>query len=250
MRVENKTAYIQQSKTNKSKCCTEKACTHLDEKQSSKVKVASFVGSTAGIALSIAGILYGLKKSGSPTKFMNLRYGEKEVIALGASSIVGGLAGGSLFDKKSNLKPKLREGIRQLAGNILAPVGLLAVNLKLLEKSKLALPLIKESSKAAKALNPVIKGLPRMLVTCFSLVAGMEIGNTLINKVNNKVFNENEVKHTKPSDYSAHADDICFASTFMFNNPAIQSFVSKILPATFLVAGYETGTKAPEHKEI
>ena len=65
-----------------------------------------------------------------------------------------------------------------------------------------------------------------------------------MNKVNEKVFREKSEREVKTSDFSAHIDDLCFASTFIFKAPAMASIMSKILPATFLIAGMETGTKA------
>lgn len=220
---------------------------HFDGRSNdNKVKAASVAGSAIGIGTAIAAILYKLKKGGNPTKFMDLKYSETDAIALGLSSVAGGLIGGAAVDKKENRKSKVREALQQMGGCILAPVGLLAVNMKLLEKSKFKMPLINESKKLAKSLNPVLKGVPRIVITLGSLFAGMEAGNFIMTKINNKIFKENVKHEVEPSDYTAHADDICFASTFIFKNPVIQKITSKILPATFLVAGYKTGTHTPE----
>lgn len=209
----------------------------------SKVKVASLVGSSVGITLAMASILNKLKKGGNPTKITDLIYSEKEVLKLGGASILGGLTGGLLTDKKENAKPKLREAMQQFFGNIVVPVSILALNLSLLKKSKLTMPLLKEGKKFANQINPLIKEIPRVAVTIVSLVGGLEIGNRIMNKVNDKVFNEHVNREVKPSDYSAHVDDLCFASTFIFKNPKIQSFMTKVLPASYLIAGFETGTK-------
>lgn len=212
------------------------------------VKIASLAGSAVAISAAIGGILMALKKGGNPTKFADLRYGEKEVLALGGASIAGGMIAGSIADK-NNAKHKLREGIRQFTANLLAPVGCVALGTTLLEKSGLKMPQLKETVKFADKINLALKGLPRAAITVTGLVGGMAVGNKIMSKVNDKLFKEKAGKETKATDYSQHADDLCFASTFMFKNPKIQSVISKVLPATFLIAGMETGTKGlPEKK--
>ena len=68
-----------------------------------------------------------------------------------------------------------------------------------------------------------------------------------MNKVNNKVFKE-EVKHeVEAEDYLVHADDIFLATNMLLKDAkAISNVTSKILPATFIVAGSKTGMQKAE----
>lgn len=239
-----------------------------------KVKVASLVGSATGIAVVLGGILSKNRK-----KVFNEAAAEAEklgvavetllkekaaktagqikplpidrpedLLKLAAGSILGGLTGGLLTDKKENAKPKVRESLQQFFGNITIPVSILALNMHLLDKSKFKMPLLKETRKFASKLNPLIKQVPRIGITIASLFGGLALGNKIMNKVNDKIFNGKENREVKPSDFSAHADDLCFASSFIFKSPKVQGVISRILPATFLVAGYEAGThKAQEN---
>ncbi len=119
-----------------------------------KVKAASFIGSTLGIAGAVASILATAKKGNPAASLKNLTYGEKDILLIGAGSILGGLTGGLLTDKnKENRNPKLREASQQFFGSLLCPVSILAVAEKALEKSGFKLPQIKSASKYANAAN-------------------------------------------------------------------------------------------------
>lgn len=212
------------------------------QKQNKKVKVASLVGSSIGIAAAVASIAQKAKKGEAPVKFSQIEYHTKDILKLGAASVVGGLAGGVMTDKDSNKKAKLREAIHQFGGNILVPVSMLALNTKLLDRSGFKLPTFKSAGKAAKVANRVLGGLPGVAVTIASLVTGMEIGNKIFNKISDKIFHEKEKREVKPSDYSAHIDDMCMASSLIFKGPQVQQITNKLLPLSFLIAGFQTGT--------
>ncbi len=239
-------------------------------KTNTKTAVATFVGSSIGIVASIALLLHKLKKGDPNIKFSNLQFAEKDVLKIGAASVLGGLTGGIQADKKENITAKLKEANIQFFGNILTPVSVLMLNNKIFKPDSIKMPqfkkaaeLVKQSSqmnadeiaklgsKLTKAkglvkVNSLLKGVPRIAITIASLTAGLSLGNKIMNKVNEKIFNEKSKREVKPSDFSAHIDDLCFASTFFFKNPAIKSVMSKILPATFLIAGMETGTKTKD----
>ena len=93
-----------------------------------KIAAASIAGSAIGIAGSVAGI-YAMAKKGNPALTLKkLSYDEKDVLLIGAGSVLGGLAGGLIADRnKENVKPKLREASQQFFGNMLCPIGFLAV---------------------------------------------------------------------------------------------------------------------------
>ncbi|MCD7878317.1 MAG: hypothetical protein LUG16_00105 [Candidatus Gastranaerophilales bacterium] len=217
---------------------------HIDNNINKKnVKKASIAGSAIGIGAAVAGI-YAMAKKGNPSlKLKNISYEEKDVLLIGAASVLGGLAGGLAADKeKKNIKPKLREASQQFFGNMVCPIGLLAASNKFLDKTNFKLPQINSASKTAKAVNTVLNVLPKAALTVASLVGGMEIGNKIMNNVNNKIFKE-DVKHdVKPEDYLVHADDLCLTANMLLKNvKSVSAVTSKVLPATFIVAGSKTG---------
>lgn len=214
-----------------------------------KVAVASVAGSALGIATSVAGI-YAMAKKGNPTLALkNLAYQEKDVLMIGASSILGGLAGGLLADNdKENIAPKLREASQQFVGNTLFPVSFIAIGNKILEKTNFQLPKLKSTSKLATAANVVLGALPRIITTAVGLAGGVTVGNKLMNTINDKIYNE-KVKHSvEAEDMLMHSDDVCVATSLLFKNaPKISSITNAILPATFLVAGAKSGMQQKEN---
>lgn len=208
-----------------------------------KVKIASVAGSAVGIATAVAGV-YAMAKKGNPAASLkNFNYSERDMLLIGAGSVLGGLTAGLVTDKnKENKVPKIREATQQMVGSIACPIGFLAVGNKILEKTKFKLPQINSTSKPAQIANSVLKVLPKVVVTIGSLVSGMEVGNKVMNVINNKVFKE-EVKHNvKPEDYLVHADDICVGANVLLKDvKAISGITSKILPATFIISGTKTG---------
>jgi hypothetical protein len=208
-----------------------------------KVMATSIAGSAVGIVGAVAGV-YSLAKHSNPAVTLkNLSYEEKDVLMIGAGSVLGGLAGGLIGDDdKKNVKPKLREASQQFFGNMACPIGLLALSNKILDKTNFQLPKIASNNKAAQVVNGVISVLPKVVTTVASLVCGMEIGNKIMNKVNDKVFKE-EIKHdVHAEDYLVHADDLCLAANMLLKDAKSVSVVTnKVLPATFIVAGSKTG---------
>lgn len=213
-----------------------------------KVAAASIAGSAIGIATSVAGV-YAMAKKGNPTLALkNLVYQEKDVLLIGASSILGGLAGGLIADSdKENIAPKLREASQQFVGNTLFPVSFIAMGNKLLEKTNFQLPKFKSASKIANMANVVLGALPRIITTGVALASGSLVGNKFMNVINNKIYNE-KTKHTvEAEDMLMHSDDICMATSFLFKNaPKMASVTNAILPATFLVAGAKSGMQQKE----
>ena len=214
-----------------------------------KVVAASIAGSAIGIATSVAGI-YAMAKKGNPTLALkNLAYQEKDVLLIGASSILGGLAGGLIADNdKENITPKLREASQQFVGNTLFPVSFIAMGNKLLEKTNFQLPKFKSSSKLATVANIVLGALPRIITTGVALAGGTLVGNKLMNVVNDKIYGEKQ-KHTiEAEDMLMHSDDVCLATSLLFKNSSkISSVTNAILPATFLVAGAKSGIQQKEN---
>lgn len=222
----------------------------VKKKTDKKVLAGSIIGSLSGILASV-GAVYALAKTKNPSlAFKNLRYEELDVLMVGAGSVLGGLVGGLISDKdKNNVKPKLREASQQFLGNMACPIGLMAATTRLLDKSGFKLPQINSSSRPAQAVNVALRALPKVVVTIASLVGGMEIGNKIMNKVNNIVFKE-EVKHdVHAEDYLVHADDLCLAANCLLKDAgSITKVTSKILPFTFIVAGSKTGIQKSEQE--
>lgn len=207
-----------------------------------KVKLASIAGSALGIGAAVGGIYMAAKKGNPQLALKNLVYNEKDALIIGTSAIAGGLIGGLTTDKKENAVPKLREATQQLVGNTLFPLATLAGANKLLNKINIKMPQIKSASKPAKIANAVLTALPKAVTTILALNGGMKLGNKIVNKVNDKICNE-EVKHcVKPEDYLVHTDDICLTANMLFNNTKnISKITSKILPISFIVSGAKTG---------
>ena len=217
--------------------------TNFGNKESKKVLASSIAGSVLGIAAAVGGV-YAMAKKGDPSaSIKNLRYEEKDILLIGAGSVLGGLSGGLLTDNnKNNVKPKLREASQMFFGSLVCPLGILSATEKLLDKSGFKLPLIHSGSAFAKTANVFLEALPKIAVTAGSLIAGMEIGNNIMNKVNNKIFKE-EVKHeVHPSDYLVHTDDACVAASLLLkDSKTFASATSKLLPASFILSGVKTG---------
>ncbi len=215
--------------------------TLITKQKKSKLKTASVSGSLLGIMGGVATV-YLMARSKNPNiSLKNYRYTEKDVLVIGAGSVLGGLLAGSVVDK-NNADNKLREASQQYIGNMVFPVCFLAMTEHLLEK--INTPQFKANNNIAKMANMLLKGLPKSIAIILALVSGMEIGNKVMNKVNNKIFKK-EVKHEiKKEDYLVHLDDICLASNFLLKDAkSIASVTSKILPFTFVVAGTKTGLK-------
>ncbi len=208
-----------------------------------KVKAASIAGSAAGISAAVAGLYTAAKKINPSMKLTKMQYSEMGALLIGLGSVLGGLAGGLLSDKnKENTKPKLREASQQFIGNMLFPLGTLAIGNKLLQKANIVMPQIKSTNIVSKIANNMIKAAPKAATTILSLICGMEIGNKVVNKLNNKIFKE-EVKHdVKAEDYLVHADDICITANMLLKDvESMTSLTSTILPLSFIVSGSKTG---------
>ena len=112
--------------------------TPTKKKIDKKVIVGATVGSALGIAGAVAGVYHMAKKGDAKLLLRNLAYEEKDILLIGAGSVLGGLTGGLLTDKeKKNTVPKIREATEQMVGCIALPVGLLAAGNKLLDKANI-----------------------------------------------------------------------------------------------------------------
>ncbi len=203
-----------------------------------RVTAASIAGSAIGIGAAVAGVYAMAKRRNPMTTLKNLTYEEGDVLLIGAGSVLGGLTGGLMADKNKNNKTlKLREASQQFIGNMVFPISILAGANKLLNKYVI------KSLENLSARDMVIK----TAVCIASLVGGMELGNAVMNRVNNKIFKE-EIKHdVHAEDYLVHADDLCLTANMVLKDfKQISAITSKILPLTFIVAGSKTGMQQSE----
>lgn len=157
---------------------------------------------------------------------------EKLVAKLAFGSVGGGLVGGALFDKKENMSAKCREAVIQLVGNIFTPLLCVAGGMRLFKNYE---PKVLDSMKFLKG---NFKGLPKLIVSGASLVAGIVLGNKVGNITNEKMFNIKDNRKIKLSDMSPHIDDLCLALSLVGSDTPI---LTRIIPAALLIAGYSTG---------
>lgn len=218
------------------------------KKLDKKVIAGATIGSALGIAGAVAGVYHMAKKGDPKLLLRNLAYEEKDVLLIGAGSVLGGLTGGLLTDKeKKNTVPKIREATEQMVGCIALPVGLLAVGNKLLDKANIKMPQLKSASTMAEYVNNALKHLPKVLTTVGCLVAGMFLGHEIMTKVNNKIFKEEDNHKIEAKDFLVHTDDLCVASSLIFKDTEkISKVTNKLLPLSFILSGIKTGTRQAE----
>ena len=195
-----------------------------------KVKAAALCGSMA-TTLGILSLL-AKKQFNGKIDFKKLFKVDFEsptkVIALATASTIGGLTGGLIADKKENRKAKLKEGIHQFLGNILTPISIVGITLSQIKK---------------KNLSKIQEGLIGGLAAVAGVAIGVTGGNWLASKVNKAIFKENDDRKVTAKDFGIHIDDIMTVVALTATGETVKNFISKALPAIFLVCGYEAGTK-------
>lgn len=235
----------------KGQCST--CVSKTDKSATKKQKVGVAICSTLGLAASLMLLAKCNKKHSytiNPLKMfkgnikdsylMKADYKSKEVIAMGIGSILGGLAGGALFDDKKNMNAKVREGIVQIA-NISFPI--VSVEALTYCGDMLSKKMLPEWLSSGNIVKKTAAKLPAALGAMTGLVIGMQVGNKCSNKFNEKVFHKKDNRPVVWKDFSAHLDDIAVASTFVAPDNILTKLVSRAIPAALFVPGYETGTK-------
>lgn len=191
----------------------------IDKK--TKVKIAS-----GAVLATILPMVYFAKKQHGLKSIVDLfkiNYGLKEVLALSTASIAGGVLSGLVFDKKSDKKRKIKEGVFQFM-NATIPTALVGGSLKLLEDN------VKyKNSKPVKV---------AAIVT--SLVAGMPLAAWLSNIINDPKDKEPDRKLTL-KDSVVNIDD-ALGALVVAKIPFIGAMhLDKLLPAVFAWCGYRAG---------
>ncbi len=221
----------------------------IKEKQpnaSRNIKAGVFLTTVGGV---LAGLAIAHKKAGfsiNPVKLIKtktplkdwgifkIKYNPLDVIILSSGSILGGLAGGAIFDKKENMKAKYREGIIQMFGNILTPLICVAGGMKIFEKFE------NNIIKATKLKGRMAK-LPNVAASALCLLTGIILGNKVCNLINEKIYHIKDDRHVKVADMSGHVDDTCLAVSLANPNSKVGHTVSRFIPIALLVCGYSTG---------
>ncbi len=216
---------------------------YLPEKNNN-LKVKTGVISTA-IASTMAVLYLITKKRGkNPLKDFNIFKQEitpMNMLHITGVSVPASLLAGIALDKKENVKPKLKEGISQMVGNLIIPITLVNESIKL-----------KDRIDKKVFDNNILKGLQKThkaIFTTIALFTGLFIGNKVSNSLNSAIFKDKNQRPLKIKDFFVHADDICFATSLIFKDNKIGEIAGRFIPATLLISAYETGTKTKNSKD-
>lgn len=200
---------------------------------SKKDKVIVATTTALGVCASLAALAKCKGYSLNPKKmFKNIKnsylakvkYEMKEVIAIGAGSCLGGLAGGYLIDKnKENRKAKQREALMHF-GNISIPI--IIVDL-----------LVDKVFEKAKPMQKAVAGL-------LGVTAGIFVANIIMNKFCNLLLNDkSNERGVKLTDLPAHLDDVAVSAGYIFPKSNFVHKLTRIIPLALMVAGNEVGAK-------
>lgn len=231
-----RTTYTQSLLTeNKKTLPTIKTQTIKDKELEKKVKVASLVGSAITTLLYLFTLAKGTNKKAFKFKDMlNVDFDSTiRTIGLATSALIGGLCGGLLFDNKESKKPKLKEAMHQFLGNIVTPITIVGIATSQIKKQNYSM------------LKSALLGGAAAL---FGVGLGVTGGNKIASIVNEKIFKEDDTRKVGIKDFGIHVDDILVVMGMTDLGAAVKSFVSKALPAIFLICGYEAGTKRIQEK--
>lgn len=220
----------------------------VKEKQpeaNSRVKKGVLLTTVGGMLTGLAIVLKKGKFSINPAKMFKgpaknwgitkVDYKELEVTILAASSISGGLLGGYLFDKKDNMKAKLREAVIQMGGNILIPLGCVGGGSRIYDKY------YKEKVIKALDLKGKKQGIPNIILAAATLGLAIYLGNKTANFINEDIYKIRDDRSVKIADMSGHVDDTCMAISLADSQSIISKTISRIIPLALLVCGYSSG---------
>lgn len=224
---------------------------YAPEKVHNNVKLGVLSTTLAGVALALVAVMKFRKIPFNASELFkgnfkncglwNVEYKEKEILTVAAGSISGGLLGGLLFDKKENIKAKLREAVIQFIGNVAIPIGCVSGGIHLYKKYKGEIQgQAANMIRNAKAKEVVAKG-PKFLITAIGLGLGIYLGNKIGNLINGKIFNINDNRKLKAADMSPHIDDVCFALTMAGEGEGFIQYISRVIPIALMISGYSTG---------
>ena len=178
------------------------------------------------IIATILPMIYFAKKQNGLKNIIDLfkiKYELKEVLALSTASILGGVFSGIVFDKNSDKKRKLKEGVFQFM-NATVPTALVGGAMKLIEDNTKY-----QNSKRVKVASIVI-----------SLIAGMPLAAWLSNIINDPKDKEPDRKLTL-KDSIVNMDD-ALGALVVAKVPIVGKLhLDKLMPAIFAWCGYRAG---------
>ncbi len=212
------------------------------------IKLAALAGSAVG-ALGTAYLLAKgqTKKTGKLVDTFSVKYNPKEILALGAASVLGGTAAGIAADKKEYKEAKYKEGIHQLIANVISPITSIAIFDKLYSTvaPKIKIPQLKPKTEFNKTINTIMKAAPNFAVVSAGLVSGLAAGTAISNKVISKIFSKskNNDKNISLTALGYHADDIVTSASVADKTGLMQKSLGKFIPLIFTLLGYESGAK-------
>ena len=203
-----------------------------------QVKRAALAGSAAATLAYLFVLAKSAKRGSFKVKDMfNIDFKNMfKVMGLATSAVIGGLAGGLIVDDKRNRKAKIKESIHQFLGNVVTPITIVGLAGEAIEKRKFSR--VKEISLSALAAVAGVAG-------------GVTGGNWVASKVNKAIFKEDDKRKVGVKDFCIHVDDLLTVAALTPIGDKIKGFISKALPAIFLICGYEAGIKKakPEEKQ-
>ncbi len=176
-----------------------------------------------------------------------------QILTIGAGSVLGGLAGGAIFDKKENFHAKCAEAVSQFIGDISIPLGFVALP-TMLYKNFEGLATKETKHLKLQAASKFIQGNKFLRILCPTIVSGVSLatgivtGNRVSNKINEKVYGEKQDRGIRITDFAPHLDDVCLAITLMAEKSPVGDIISKFVPVALTVAGIETGTAKPHNQ--
>lgn len=199
---------------------------YYSKKDKRIVAATTALGVTAATAILAKRAGYSLNPVKMFKNFKNsylakVKYEWPEVIAIGAGSCLGGLAGGYIIDKdKGNRRAKNREALMHF-GNISIPI--LTVGM-LVDK------VFKDSKPMAKA----VAGIG-------GVIGGIYLANFVMNKLCNSLFQDkSNERGVEVTDLPAHLDDVVVAANYISDAKPIK-LLGRIIPLALMVAGNEVG---------
>ena len=220
-----------------------------DDKKKYIVAGTTVLGVLGGMALNAKANKYSLNpkkmfKNFKNSYFCTKKFDDGPVIAMGAGSCLGGLAGGFLIDKdKENRKAKMRETLLQMT-NIALPIlftvhfGNLGEKIgnKYWDKNR------------PKVLQTFRTKIPQTVFGLGGLIGGVYFGNVLANKINEKIFHQGKGRPVQVTDFSAHLDDFCVAGS-QITDAKFMHYISRLVPAALMIAGNEVGNTTVENAD-
>lgn len=220
-----------------------------DNKQKRFVALTTAIGAFAGMACHAKYKGFSLNpkrmfKNIGNSYWGKIKFDDEPVIAIGAGSCLGGLAGGYHIDKdKENRKSKKREALLQMT-NITLPIVFTSRLAKLGQKLG-----NKYWDKSRPKEHQTFRTkLPQAVLAMTGLFAGVFTANVVANKINEHLFHQGKGRPVQASDFSAHLDDFCVAANQISDAKPIL-WISRLVPVALMVAGNEVGNTTVENAD-